>query len=78
MAEKLRQAIARLEVPGVERQITASFGISVYPLQAIDAPTLLRKADRALYLAKEHGRNRIEVAATTTPAPKRPAKSAAE
>ena len=78
VAEKLRQAIARLEVPGVERQITASFGISVYPLQAIDAPTLLRKADRALYLAKEHGRNRIEVAATSKPAPKRPAKSAAK
>ena len=69
VAEKLRESIARLEVPGVERQITGSFGIAVYPLQAIDAPTLLRKADRALYLAKEHGRNRIELAAT-------PAKSA--
>ena len=69
VAEKLRESIARLEIPGVERQITGSFGIALYPLQAIDAPTLLRKADRALYLAKEHGRNRIELAAT-------PAKSA--
>ena len=63
VAEKLRQAIARLEIPGVERQITGSFGIAIYPTQAIDAPTLLRKADRALYLAKEHGRNRVELAA---------------
>ena len=63
VAEKLRNAIARLEVPGVERQVTGSFGIAVYPTQAVDAPTLLRKADRALYLAKEHGRNRVELAA---------------
>jgi diguanylate cyclase (GGDEF)-like protein len=70
VAEKLRKAIARLEVPGVERQVTGSFGIAVYPTQAIDAPTLLRKADRALYLAKEHGRDRVEIAAP-------PAKSAA-
>jgi diguanylate cyclase (GGDEF)-like protein len=63
VAEKLRVAISRIDVPGVDRQITGSFGIAAYPSQAVDAPTLLRKADRALYLAKERGRDRVEVAA---------------
>jgi GGDEF domain-containing protein len=55
--------ISRLDVPGIEEAVTGSFGIAVYPNHAIDAPTLLRKADRALYLAKDHGRDRVEVAA---------------
>ena len=62
VAEKLRAAIARLEVPGVDTKISGSFGVASLPLHAIDAPTLLRKADRALYLAKQHGRNRVEAA----------------
>ena len=36
------------EVPGVERPITASFGVVAYPEDAVE---LLRKADRALYAA---------------------------
>jgi diguanylate cyclase (GGDEF)-like protein len=63
VAEKLRVAISRIDVPGVERAITGSFGVAAYPSHAIDAPTLLRKADRALYLAKERGRDRVELAA---------------
>ncbi|HEX5617751.1 MAG TPA: GGDEF domain-containing protein [Solirubrobacteraceae bacterium] len=63
VSEKLRLAISRLDVPGIEEAVTGSFGIAVYPSHAIDAPTLLRKADRALYLAKDHGRDRVEIAA---------------
>jgi diguanylate cyclase (GGDEF)-like protein len=63
VAEKLRVGISRLDVPGIEEAVTGSFGIAVYPNHAIDAPTLLRKADRALYLAKDHGRDRVEIAA---------------
>jgi diguanylate cyclase (GGDEF)-like protein len=63
IAEKLRAAIERVEVPGVEREVSASFGVATYPEHAIDALTLMRKADRALYGAKQAGRNRIEVAA---------------
>jgi diguanylate cyclase (GGDEF)-like protein len=62
IAEKLRAALARLEVPGVDTLITGSFGVAALPLHAIDAPTLLRKADRALYVAKQQGRNRVEAA----------------
>ena len=61
-AEKIRAAIAALAVPGIDRGITISIGVAVIPEHAGDADGLLRAADRALYAAKEHGRNRVEVA----------------
>lgn len=39
--------------------ITVSIGISLYPEHGIDADTLLKNADIAVYKAKEGGRNRI-------------------
>jgi len=62
VAEKLRTAIARLEVPGIDAWITGSFGVASLPLHATDAPTLLRKSDRALYVAKQQGRDRVQAA----------------
>jgi diguanylate cyclase (GGDEF)-like protein len=52
ICEKIRGAISRLAIPGVERQITASFGVAVLPDDAYDADMLMRNADRALYTAK--------------------------
>jgi diguanylate cyclase (GGDEF)-like protein len=61
-AEKLRSAIARVTLPGIDRAITASVGAAVYPHTAADPESLLRLADRALYAAKAAGRNRAAVA----------------
>ena len=61
-AEKVRAAIQTIDVPKVERQITASCGVAAYPTDALDADTLVRMADRALYSAKGAGRNRVELA----------------
>lgn len=60
ISEKIRGAVSRLAIPGVERQITASFGVAVLPDDAYDADMLMRNADRALYTAKSNGRNRVE------------------
>ena len=70
-AESLRAAIANLEVKhdGVALgRVTASFGVAAYPEDAVNADQLVQAADRALYRAKEHGRNRVESANAAGPA----------
>jgi diguanylate cyclase len=44
-------------VPGIDRSITASFGVASFPDGAPDGEMLVRMADRALYGAKARGRN---------------------
>jgi diguanylate cyclase (GGDEF)-like protein len=39
--------------------VTASFGVVAYPAHAQDAEALFWAADKALYRAKEQGRNRV-------------------
>ncbi|MCI0358477.1 MAG: diguanylate cyclase [Planctomycetaceae bacterium] len=58
-AEELRCELAELPMPALDGKcITASFGVT--ELQAGDTPeTMLRRADRALYQAKEIGRNAV-------------------
>jgi diguanylate cyclase (GGDEF)-like protein len=64
VAEKFRVAIAAIEVTGVSRPITASFGVAAVAEDATEPTLLLRAADRALYRAKANGRNRIETLAS--------------
>ena len=65
VAETVRTTIAAIAIPGLESGITASVGVAVVPDDAGDSVTLFRAADRALYAAKNNGRNRIEVASAT-------------
>ena len=46
-----------LELGGHECHTTASIGIAMYPANGLDALTLTKNADMAMYLAKEDGKN---------------------
>jgi diguanylate cyclase (GGDEF)-like protein len=60
-AEKLRRQIERsvIVLRRVERHVTASFGVSVYPENGRTKEDLLWAADKHLYEAKNAGRNRV-------------------
>jgi len=62
LAEKVRREIELLDVPQIEGTLTASFGVAVLPDHASQGESLLREADRALYAAKDRGRNRVHAA----------------
>jgi diguanylate cyclase (GGDEF)-like protein len=77
-AEKLRLVIAAIDVPGVPRAITVNFGIATMPADGAEPSSLLRTADRALYLAKANGRNRVETLTTDASAAPEAAADAAQ
>ena len=66
LAERMREAIERLEVPRVTGpgglRVTASLGVASLPASASDRDGLVAAADAALYRAKRAGKNRVEVA----------------
>jgi len=59
-AEKLRAAIAKIEVPAndPQRPVTASFGVAE-SIGDDSVSSLIPRADRRLYRAKSEGRNRV-------------------
>jgi len=63
VAEKIRQAIERpfTRDDGVTLEISSSVGVALYPDHAQEARDLLRFGDQAMYVAKKHGRNAVEV-----------------
>jgi diguanylate cyclase (GGDEF)-like protein/PAS domain S-box-containing protein len=57
IVDKLRQPFT---VAGHDLFATASVGISRYPEDGVDIGELVKKADTAMYRAKQQGRNRME------------------
>jgi diguanylate cyclase (GGDEF)-like protein len=59
VADTLRREVAELLIPWKDEtlNITASFGVTVAAPAEIDAQAFVGRADGALYLAKEQGRN---------------------
>jgi diguanylate cyclase (GGDEF)-like protein len=68
VAEKLRRALERIDVAQLATGISGSFGVAVLPDDAAEPEQLIRMADRAMYMAKSRGRNRVEAAGQPTPA----------
>src|SRR5947207_1171725 len=63
VAQKVLDSISEpIDVDGHELFITTSIGISIFPDDGADAETLLKNADRAMYRAKEAGRNNYQFA----------------
>ena len=60
-AERLRAALAEHNVEGVGK-ISVSIGVAACPAHANSERTLYAASDRALYIAKNEGRNRVAIA----------------
>jgi diguanylate cyclase (GGDEF)-like protein/PAS domain S-box-containing protein len=56
-AERFRMAIESSDFSGI--QVTSSFGVSSISFGAADESEIVDQADKALYIAKEKGRNRV-------------------
>jgi diguanylate cyclase (GGDEF)-like protein len=58
VADRIRERISFMVFPGVGH-VTASIGVSNYPVNALGKEDLIRVADQALYIAKNNGRDRV-------------------
>ncbi len=60
-AERLRQAIETRVIKAFDEElkVTVSIGISTFPRDGVSIEALIEAADKALYLAKQRGRNQI-------------------
>ena len=64
-ADSIRTAIAALRVSDGKESygdVTMSIGIALYPESGTSADMLLRRADQALYRAKQQGRDQVLLA----------------
>jgi len=61
VAEKIRQSVSEAPIEGMgEKRLTISIGVAGFPdIKASNVEELVRKADEALYCAKEGGRNKV-------------------
>ncbi len=61
IARRMLQAVAETHSLGqVEVHVTTSIGVSLYPEDGLDAQTLIKNADTAMYQAKEGGSPRYQ------------------
>ena len=61
VADRIRSNVeeATFTMDGQSARVTISIGVALFPVHGRDLVTLVRRADRALYRAKEEGRNRV-------------------
>lgn len=59
--DRLRDGLATLSVDGVTEPVTISVGEAHFPDHALDASSLKRRADLALYKSKRNGKDRTSV-----------------
>jgi diguanylate cyclase (GGDEF)-like protein len=66
LAERIRKSVesSRFDIRGGDAQVTVSIGIASYPEDGGNLEIILDKADKAMYRAKQRGRNQVVVYAT--------------
>jgi len=57
----LRAASEPVHVNHLSLQVSVSIGVTLYPDDSIDADQLIRRADQAMYVAKQSGKNRFHI-----------------
>jgi diguanylate cyclase (GGDEF)-like protein len=63
LVSKVIQAVSQpYRIQGHDVRITASIGVSIYPLHGEAGETLMKRADQALYEAKRAGKNNYRIA----------------
>lgn len=63
LAERFRRAVQR--APWPKRAVTISVGVAAIDSDTVSPRDLLQSADRALYSAKQTGRNRVTMASSS-------------
>lgn len=65
MASKVIEAVSQpYDILGQDVSMTASIGVSIYPIHGEEASTLIKNADLALYEAKHMNKNNYQIAAS--------------
>jgi diguanylate cyclase (GGDEF)-like protein len=63
IADRIRKSVERLRLPeekfAIKEGLTVSIGMSEYPYDAENAEELIHNADKAMYLAKSLGKNKV-------------------
>ncbi|MEN9866211.1 MAG: hypothetical protein RL748_1801, partial [Pseudomonadota bacterium] len=60
VAQKILQSLGQhYEIGSKQINTTPSIGIALFPQDAVDADTLMKNADLAMYRAKAQGRNGV-------------------
>lgn len=61
VADKIRRRIDKAKILGNKRSVTISIGLVAYPDMAISKEEIFEKVDKALYIAKNTGRNKCVI-----------------
>ncbi|TRZ55681.1 MAG: EAL domain-containing protein [Rhodocyclaceae bacterium] len=61
LARLLQAAASPVQIKDATLRVSASLGVTIFPLDNGDPDTLLRHADQAMYQAKEAGKNRYHL-----------------
>ena len=59
VAERVRAGVAALQIPQTSSPVSVSIGVSTFPDDAVSKEALIARADQAMHLAKQAGRNGV-------------------